>query len=571
MKKVFIRGGAAVPLTDRDFIAQGGEGAVYGRGDLAFKIYSDPAKMVPEGKIRELAALDRPNILRPLDVLLDERDRPVGFTMKWVREAGPLCRLFTTAYRQRIGMTDAATRRLVDGMRDAVAAVHRAGCLMVDGNPYNYLVDRRDRTTPYLIDVDSYRTPGFPATAITPAVRDPLTDEFTEMTDWFAFAVVVCQLFVGIHPFKGSHPDFKKTDLKGRMKAGASLLNPRVTLPPAARSLDDIPPAYRDWFHAMFERRERSAPPETIGGAPSARKGRKSVHPVAGTDRLHIAPAATFDAPVLWHRMQAGVPVTATAAAVFVGGQRYAAKPGDELLLSPRKRLPVLARRENGFLRIQPAAGAPIPFPAVAAERLAVVENTLFALGEGRLTEIGLSETGKGPVASVRSAWPVLPHATELFPGVLFQNALGRPFLRLLQPQPAGPAACPEFPVPELAGYRIVDARAEGAVCGVVAHRDGRCDRFVFRLDGERNRYDARVETDVEPGTVNLVTLENGIAVAAGESGEWEIFAANPDRPDVRRVRCDAPLRLFREGTAVMGVAGKTVYRVQMAAGSGNG
>ena len=570
MKKVFVRGGKAVNLTDREFIAQGGEGAVYGRGDVAFKIYADPAKMIPEPKIRELAALDRPNILRPLDVLLDEKNRPVGFTMKWVREAGPLCRLFTTAYRQRIGMTEAAAALLADRMREAVAAVHAAGCLMVDGNPFNYLVDRRDRTTPDLIDVDSYRTPGFPATAFTPAVRDPLTDEFTEMTDWFAFAVVICQLFVGIHPFKGSHPDFKKTDLAGRMEAGISILNPRVKLPPAARPLDEIPSAYRDWFAAMFERGERSAPPHRVG-QPAKPSRTRADRQVAGTDRLEIAPVATFDAPVLWHRIQAGVPVTATAEAVFIQGQRYGARSGDELLLSPRKLIPVLARREDGRLQLQTASGSAIPFPAVAADRLTVVDNTLFVFGEGRLTEIGLSETGKGPVASVRSAWPVLPHATELFPGVLFQNALGRPFLRLLQPQPAGPAACPEFPVPELAGYRIVDARAEGAVCGVVAHRDGRCDRFVFRLDGERNRYDARVETDVEPGAVNLVTLENGIAVAAGESGEWEIFAASPDRLDVRRVRCDAPLRLFREGTAVMGVAGKTVYRVQMAAGNGNG
>lgn len=564
MKKVFVRGGTAVRLTDREFIAQGGEGVVYGRGDRAFKIYADPAKMIPEAKIRELAALDRPNILRPLEVLLDERDRPAGFTMKWVREAGPLCRLFTSAYRQRIGVTEATTLLLADRMREAVAAVHRAGCLMVDGNPFNYLVDRRDRTTPYLIDVDSYRTPGFPATAFTPAVRDPLTDDFTEMTDWFAFAVVVCQLFVGIHPFKGSHPDFKKTDLAGRMKAGISILNPTVKLPPAARPLDEIPSAYRDWFQAMFERGERSAPPDRVG-KPVKTSRTRSDRQLAGTDRLEITPAATFDAPVLWHRIQAGVPATATAEAVYVQGQRYASRPGDELLLTPRKLVPILARREDGRLQLRPANGSPISFPAAAADRLTVVDNTLFVLGEGRLTEIGLSETGKGPVASVRSVWPVLPHAAELFPGVLFQNALGRPYLRLLQPRPAGPAACPEFAVPELTGYRLVDARLDGGVCGVIAFRDGRCDRFVFRFDTQKNRYDCRVEADVEPGTVNLVTLENGIAVAAGESGGLEIFSAQPDRPEIRRVQWESPLRLFREGNVVLGVDEETVYRIRMA------
>ncbi len=94
------------------------------------------------------------------------------------------------------------------------------------------------------------------------------------------------------------------------------------------------------------------------------------------------------------------------------------------------------ARREDD--RLQTANGSPIPFPAAAADRPTVAGKTLFVLGERRLAKIGLSEPGKGAVASVRSAWPAPPHATERFPSVLRQNAPGLPFLRLLRPRPGG-------------------------------------------------------------------------------------------------------------------------------------
>ena len=47
--------------------------------------------------------------------------------------------------------------------------------------------------------VDSYQTAHYPATAIMPSVRDwkvPLHD-FSELSDWFSFAIVSFQVFLG--------------------------------------------------------------------------------------------------------------------------------------------------------------------------------------------------------------------------------------------------------------------------------------------------------------------------------------------------------------------------------------
>src|SRR5216110_145553 len=96
---LFVQGEGPVRL------GQGGEAAVYARGDRAFKVYHDPAKMVPAGKIQELAVLAHPNIIRPEAVLLDARNRPVGYTMRRVPGAHVLCQLFNRSFRERKGVS----------------------------------------------------------------------------------------------------------------------------------------------------------------------------------------------------------------------------------------------------------------------------------------------------------------------------------------------------------------------------------------------------------------------------------------------------------------------------------
>ena len=71
-------------------------------------------------------------------------------------------------------------------------------------------------------------------------------------------------MFVGIHPYRGKHPDFKKNDIEGRMKDGVSIFNKKTTLPSAVRDFSNIPDSYRDWFEAIFEHGERMPPPDSM-------------------------------------------------------------------------------------------------------------------------------------------------------------------------------------------------------------------------------------------------------------------------------------------------------------------
>ena len=57
------------------------------------------------------------------------------------------------------------------------------------------------------------------------SVRDRHAAGWNEGTDWFSFALVSFQMFVGIHPYKGKHPALKTLD--ERMAQNVSVLHPR--------------------------------------------------------------------------------------------------------------------------------------------------------------------------------------------------------------------------------------------------------------------------------------------------------------------------------------------------------
>src|SRR5207248_7337064 len=112
--------------------------------------------------------------------------------------------------------------------QEGVRHVHERGILIVDLNEMNFLLDASVEEILF-IDVDSYQTPGFPATALMESIRDRHAARFSQATDWFSFGIVSFQMFTGIHPYRGKHPTL--TGLDARMERNVSVLNPEVAVP----------------------------------------------------------------------------------------------------------------------------------------------------------------------------------------------------------------------------------------------------------------------------------------------------------------------------------------------------
>ncbi|MDM8536843.1 hypothetical protein QUF70_08840 [Desulfobacterales bacterium HSG17] len=562
--KYFIRGKKSINLTQNDFIAKGGEGQVFGKGKTIYKIYNEPSKMIPDAKIMELQALDRRNILKPVDVILNNKNTPVGFTMDWVKDTIPLCKLFTNDFRNRNNVTDTSTLELVENIKQTVFYVHQGKCLMVDGNEFNYLVDKKKLVTPYFIDVDSYQTANFPATAIMPSIRDWHAKIFSQLTDWFAFAIVSCQLFVGIHPFKGRHPKFKKNDIESRIKANVSIFNPDVRVPPAARDFSKIPCHYIDWFIDLFEKGKRSMPPALPGQIVIIPVKIKTIN---STDQFEIKEIKTFDSNILWHCIHAGMSLTATQDKIYIDKIAFNVEPGTDVLFTPKQLTPVFAGIKGGKLKLECRNKTMLPFPEINADEKMVINNTLYVRDQGNLTEIEFEDVGNKVLAAVKNVWNIMPNSAEIFAGVIYQSVLGKPYLVIPVPQKDSSGSCIVKQVPELEKYRIIDAKHDSGVCILIGHTVKRYDRIVLKFDKKYDAYDCRINEDIDLSSVNFVTLEKGVVISVNDDDLLEIFSKGHDKPQVNQIKdpdINNGMRLCKEGNTVMFFEGDKLYELRM-------
>lgn len=520
--QVHTETGERVTLGPAQFVAAGGEGDVYAIGDRGFKLAHDPARACPPAKLLELARIADPYVLAPRGSLYrPSRGRRgasrtvVGHELPFVTAALTAGELVPVAFRRRHGLDPAVVPALVAALRQRVAAVHAAGCLVVDLNEGNVLVSR-DFQVAYLIDVDSFQSPGFPATAIVPAVRDPQRPlgTFDRGTDWFSFAVVAFSLLVGIHPYRGKHP--RVTGLAARMQAGLSVFDPAVRVPRACLPVGSIPEPWRGWLRAVLQHGERTAPPVPSGstlslGAPA--------HPRALATSLRMIEVERRPAEVRGLAEAHGCVVVHAGDRVSVNGhERLRCREALALGFSPRGR-PVAAWVEGGRLRLHDlAAGSSIPCQA-AARAVTAARGTLFAACGDELVRLELVDVGEQVVAGMRRAVMVTPQSSRLWRGCVVQQLLGATTVSLL----AESGAAEQRRVPELDGLTLVDAVHERGVLVAVATRGGVHERLVIRFSPGGGHHVTR-HADLPAHAAQLVALDTGVCVSLDADDRLELF-----------------------------------------------
>ncbi len=266
--KILVDKIGEITLTKNDFVDSGGEGDVYVKNNLAYKIYHEPKRMIPVEKIIELQSLEMANIIKPENVIYNVNREAVGYTMKVVKNYYPLSRLITNDFRQQHNIDNDKILNLILIMKQTIQHIHDKGFLFVDANEMNFLVsDTFDDV--YFIDVDSYKTKKNKATAYTDIALDPTIDihnqnTLTPKSDWYSFAVLACKIFTGIHPFKGKFKNKTKMNVKERMNKGISIFNNLISLPKTARDIKNVPDNFKEWFVKVFEKGERLIPPNRI-------------------------------------------------------------------------------------------------------------------------------------------------------------------------------------------------------------------------------------------------------------------------------------------------------------------
>ncbi|MBS1722432.1 MAG: hypothetical protein JSS66_05435 [Armatimonadetes bacterium] len=555
-------GTQVITLTDKDLKGSGGEGSVYIKGSKAYKIYFDQARVLPLGKIQELGAIRHSRVLRPLEAMYDKAGALIGYAM----EATPpdtyvLCQYFPTAFRSRMGLDNAFSNALVEDLRSGVQHVHNAQVLIVDLNEMNFLFATAQPLV-YFIDVDSYQTPHFQATALMESVRDRhvrtvvkngnCVPVFDQGSDWFSFAVVSFQIFTGIHPYKGKHPTLKTMD--ERMVANVSVLSSDVRVPGAALPFSVIPPVYLDWYKRVFEKGERSAPPASTGGSVVMVK----TVALAGGGRIRVFNVIDMQEQIADYY----------DGAVVAGGNVYSSHgrivlPNvlGEVRLAASADGPVAAFVKDGLLHVADAeTGETVA--DMTCDAMAVCDNRLVFKSGEYLYSAELLRAGKNLFVKRQQVANVLPMGTQLFDGVAMQDLLGAQYATLVTN-----SGTHQVQLPELKQHRIVSAKRERNVLVVIAEHNGQLNRHVYRFDTDWQHFDYRVANDVGPSEANFCVLDSGIVLLMREDDMLEVFSSHRGSQSVNTVddpAVDSSCRLRAHGSKAMYIRGTRVDHFTM-------
>ena len=557
----------------------GGEKAVFVQNGLAYCIFHDPSKMIPDGKFTALNALDHPNIMRPLDIVIEaKKGTKVGFTTDFIKDAYTLAETFPKAFKVRHGYEQddvLANIRQLFGMAEFV---HSKNCLIVDFNELNVLVSP-DVTQLYLIDVNSYQAPGYHATAIMESIRDRHCldpdgrPKWSENTDWYSAGILSFQMFHGIHPFRGNHDNYASVEKDKRMFARmddhCSLYDPDARYPAVVYPLDSAPSGLRDWWKAMFQDGKRMPPPSDFSGAVIVVA---TVTKMQGSNLFDIpsSPLFTTDGEIYEVATSGGKQVIVTNRNVYCNKRRVDL-PGTNIKVgfSPKMNRPVAAWTDNGQLRLSDLDNdKPLDIKAASSGVFVTEDNRIIYKSGGSMMEVVFNEHNQHLMAAGKQVGKVSAHAAQVFDGVVIQNLLGQHFASFF---PA-PGVCKQIALSELSDYRkIVDARCSGKLLVVNAvDKDGKYDRLVFIMSSKYDEYVVRKKEDITPVGINF-TVNDGqppVCVMMNEDGCVEAFQVARAGSDIKEFPADpdvtSDVKLFSSGSQILFSKGNELYSMAM-------
>jgi len=551
--------GHKISLTQNNFLAEGGEGKLYADQSNVYKIYLHQQNIIALDKMIELKQLNEPTIIRPLDSIYDDTHKRVGFLMKRIPDPIPLARLFTSAYWQANGVTIDIIYKLVKKMQATISFIHRQNFLQVDGNEFNYLIDRNLKQV-YFIDVDSFQTPGFPASAIMPSIRDYTQDEFNQGSDWFSFAIIAFQLFVGIHPFKGrAKGSFKHGDFEARIKAGLSVLNSEVSYPSSVRDFALIPKNWMGWFEALFERGERGEPPtEYVAiNSPLVKRIIKS------GDRVVITELQGFSDDIGRIMRVNGQRLVWAEEKLYVGKTAYNLPSQVNGVLLGKDGKPLFLAIQKQRVCIVDSKALVLFQSSMAAQKLFVTNNIAYVLNDDNLVEVKVIDTGKKLFLAPGTVRKILPNAISLYTNVLVENIMGKTYLLL--PNVSG--QMPIVAIKEMDSYRIIDGRYENQVAVfMVADKQGKYQQVRIRFNPNFSNYDIGFRDDVDD-YLNFAVLDKGVVIYLLKDGRIEVTSTQAFNSSVRIIedkQVGCYMKLANDGGRLAFFSGNQLFSMHL-------
>ncbi len=227
--KLFNKAGTLkLELNTGKEINSGGEGAIYlspNSTKEVIKIYHQHTQStINEAFLKDLSVLND-TFIKPLDLYYTSNGRVAGFPMKYLdtNKLHLLTDLSNKAICLKEGYDEKLKITVLTNIVESIRHAHSNGVVIGDLNPYNIFFSKKGEV--FFIDTDSYQTKSKKHSGtMLPDIRDWLTHEINDKTDYFSLAVISFHATTYLHPYKGIHSTLKT--LEERVVKHASVLNP---------------------------------------------------------------------------------------------------------------------------------------------------------------------------------------------------------------------------------------------------------------------------------------------------------------------------------------------------------
>jgi hypothetical protein len=562
---VIIENMGNLKIDSKDYKASGGEADVYVVGGMALKIYHDVAKMIPIDKIKELSKLTPPSVTKPEHVVFDRKtNKAIGYAMKALPDLHPLPKLFIRGFKKQNNISYNTINTLVKNFQLSLTQIHAEKFLVVDLNEMNELATKDFKDIVY-IDVDSWQTVNYPATAIMDSIRDRLVkhNQFTEQSDWFSWGILAFQLYINIHPYQGGHPDYQPREWVKRMDDNISVFAKGARMPIACNSLDVIPPRHLEWFRAVFDRKERSAPPLPDSITP-IKVPQQAVVMLASTAHFEVTQEHNFPASILSVLNLFGTYYVVTPKAIYTTRTDAPIMTGLEffpktLLCETDQQLPIVAQ-QTPYSQVLFRQHNGVQIGTIAAMNMFYRNGCIYTYSGTKLVQNRFTNFGSALIHRAEHIENVSELTTKMFDGCVYQNLLGNSHLTI----PYEQNKCFTKATPELDGYRILDAKSEKHIVVVIGEKKGRYSRFIFIWDFAAKTYSIRVVEGIAYSDINFTVLPNGVCVLLSADDKVEVFRDNQTIKEISDPPFDSSMSLFNVMSKVCFVDGGTIFGVKL-------
>jgi len=526
---------SVIKLNDNDYLGEGSEALIYKKDFLCYKIYRDISKVIPVKKFDELSVLNKDNIIKPLDMIFNDKNDRVGFSMNFVESKTAICALFSNGFRKQNNIDEKQIVKIIDKFVETIEFIHEKDCLVVDMNEFNFMIDNNFEI-PIFIDVDSYKTTSFNASAYSPTMTDGTKNYFDVLTDWYSFAILSCWLFLGVHPFKaGKHPNVD--NIFDRMRSNISIFNKNISnLPKNIRGFDVIPSEYVNWYIDIFENGKRTPPP-AISSSINVIKVKSYVFSLTDFD---ITELKTFDSDIIYHRSLFSKEIIRTKEFIYLDDKKYPLRniKTEVLFIEPNLDPIFITTDAKQDLFIMDSNSGSITKTDIKADDFKVYKNSLYVKYQNKFMEVEILKLKSGYKCFTSNVLTisVMPNSTKLFENMLIQNILGKMFFGIPISNKGKNSLYYDIHIKELDGCEVLDVKYDNKVAVVIVRKDNKLNRFTLIFSDSHMFYEIYEDIDITNIDLNFTVLNNNVCVLMIDDNKMRIFFNDYKNKTIREV-----------------------------------